>query len=225
MTRIALLLFPEITQLDLTGPYEVFCRMPDVKVDLVWKDRGPVRTEHGLHLQASQRFDEVSTVDVLCVPGGFGVNALLTDPETLSFVRRVAASARYVTSVCSGALILGAAGLLKGKRATTHWAATQYLADFGAIETKGRLVRDGTLITGGGVTAGIDLALQVAAELHGQDCAEAIQLMIEYNPAPPFDAGHPERARPELVNQIRSNLAEAQKRRQQQIKAALAATN
>jgi cyclohexyl-isocyanide hydratase len=151
---------------------------------------------------------------VLCVPGGFGVTPLLNDAPTVDFIRRLGAQARFVTSVCTGALLLGVAGLLQGRRAATHWASMEILAAFGAIPTDERVVHDGPVITGGGVTAGIDFALYLAAQLQGQDVAEAIQLGMEYNPAPPFDAGHPSRARPALVQQIRQRMAQAQATRQ-----------
>ena len=213
MTRIGLLLFPQMTLLDLTGPYEVFCRLPDTQVDLIWHTLDPVVTEHGLPLTPTATCNEVQHLDVLCVPGGYGVTPLLNDAPTIGFIQRVASDARYVTSVCTGALLLGAAGVLKGHRAATHWASMEMLSAFGATPTHERVVHDGRVITGGGVTAGIDLALHLAAELHGRDLAEAIQLGIEYNPAPPFDAGHPSRARPELVAMVRQRMEEAQKRR------------
>ncbi len=213
MTRIGLLLFPQLTQLDLTGPYEVFCRLPDTRVDLIWHTLDPVVTEHGLALSPTTTCAEVDHLDVLCVPGGYGVTPLLNDAPTIDFIRRIARDARYVTSVCTGALLLGAAGVLQGKRATTHWTSMPMLSAFGATPTDERVVHDGQLITGGGVTAGIDFALHLAAQLHGRDLAEAIQLGIEYNPAPPFDAGHPGRARPELVAMVQARMADAQARR------------
>lgn len=207
MTTIALLLFPNMTQLDLTGPYEVFSRCPGAQVHLVWKDKEPVGTEHGMKITPTTRFDELPHADVLCVPGGFGVDALLSDAETIAYVRRIAGSARFVTSVCTGALLLGAAGLLRGRKATTHWMALEMLAEFGALPTSGRVVVDGRLITGGGVTAGIDFSLQVVAMLFDRALAEAIQLSIEYNPAPPFEAGHPDVAPPEVVALLRARSA------------------
>lgn len=210
MTRIGLLLFPQLTQLDLTGPYEVFCRLPNTRVDLIWHTLEPVVTEHGLALTPTTTCAAVDHLDVLCVPGGFGVTPLLNDALTVDFIRRVGASARYVTSVCTGALLLGAAGLLKGRRAATHWTCMEMLKAFGAQPCHERVVQDGNLITGGGVTAGIDFALHLAAELHGREVAETIQLAIEYNPAPPFNAGHPSTARPELVAKLRERVAQAQ---------------
>ncbi|HEX5354830.1 MAG TPA: DJ-1/PfpI family protein [Aquabacterium sp.] len=213
MTHIGLLLFPQLTVLDLIGPYEVFCRLPDARVDLIWHSLDPVITEHGLPLTPTLRCDEVAKLDVLCVPGGYGVTPLLNDRPTIDFIRRAGAQASYVTSVCSGALLLGAAGLLQGRRATTHWMSLAMLRELGAVPTDARIVHDGKVITGGGVTAGIDFALYLAAQLRGQDVAESIQLAIEYNPDPPFDAGHPSRARTELVAQLRHRARDAQTRR------------
>jgi cyclohexyl-isocyanide hydratase len=200
--HVGLLLFPDITQLDMTGPYEVFTRLPGARVDVIWKSRDPVRSDHGLALVPTATFDEIDALDLVCVPGGPGVGPLLEDAATLAFLRRIAASARYVTSVCTGALVLGAAGLLQGRRATTHWMSLELLAPFGATPVAERVVRDGNVITGGGVTAGIDFALTVAAEVAGRDTAERIQLAIEYDPAPPFRAGSPACADPELVARV-----------------------
>jgi cyclohexyl-isocyanide hydratase len=192
--EIGMLLFPRLTQLDLTGPFEVFSRVPDAKVRLVAKTMEPVRADTGIGILPDVTMAECPPLDVVCVPGGPGVAPAMEDPEVLEFLRRQAAGARYVTSVCTGALVLGAAGLLRGKRATTHWASHDFLASLGAIPTQGRVVRDGNLFTGGGVTAGIDFALVVAAELASPDVAQMIQLHIEYAPAPPFDSGSPETA-------------------------------
>jgi cyclohexyl-isocyanide hydratase len=220
MTRIGLLLFPQMTQLDLTGPYEVFCRLPDTRVDLIWHTMAPVVTEHGLALAPTTTCAEVGQLDVLCVPGGYGVTPLLNDAPTIDFIRRMATGAGYMTSVCTGALLLGAAGVLQGRRATTHWTSIDMLAAFGAQAVSERVVHDGPVITGGGVTAGIDFALYLAAQLHGQDTAEALQLGLEYNPAPPFDAGHPSRARTPLVAMVRHHMQAAQARRWQAIEQA-----
>jgi cyclohexyl-isocyanide hydratase len=192
--RIGLLVFPRVQQLDLTGPYEVFASLPEAEMHLPAVSLAPVVSATGLVLTPTVTLAECPQLDVLCVPGGVGVNALLRDEAVLGFVRRQAAGARFVTSVCTGALVLGAAGLLRGKRATTHWAAHDLLAGFGAIPVRARVVRDGGLVTGGGVTAGIDFALTVVAELAGQAAAEAIALQLEYAPAPPFDGGSPDRA-------------------------------
>ena len=208
-----LLLFPDITQLDMTGPYEVFTRLPGARVDVIWKSRDPVRSDHGLALVPTATFEEIDALDLVCVPGGPGVGPLLEDAATLAFLRRIAARARYVTSVCTGALVLGAAGLLQGRRATTHWMSLELLAPFGATPVAERVVRDGNVITGGGVTAGIDFALTVAAEVAGRDAAERIQLAIEYDPAPPFRAGSPACADPELVARVRAAAGTRQRER------------
>ncbi|HEY8290477.1 MAG TPA: DJ-1/PfpI family protein, partial [Acetobacteraceae bacterium] len=165
--RIGLLLFPRMTQLDLTGPFEVFAKMPGAETLLLWKTLEPVEAESGLRMLPHATFADCPQLDVLCVPGGPGVNDLMEDETTLAFLRRQAAGARFLSSVCTGSLVLGAAGLLRGKRATSHWSARDLLAAFGAIPTSGRVVRDGTLLTGGGVTAGIDFALTMVAELAG----------------------------------------------------------
>ena len=197
--RIGFLLFPEITQLDMTGPHEVFTKFPGAEVHLVWKSLEPVRANGGMQILPTTTLAACPQLDLVCVPGGGGMNALLNDAETLDFLRRQAAGARYVTSVCSGALVLGAAGLLKGKRAATHWMSRDMLRAFGATPVAERVVIDGNVITGGGVTAGIDFALTVAAEAFGADLAKMIQLGIEYDPQPPFGAGSPEGAGAAIV--------------------------
>src|SRR2546421_3968946 len=212
--HIGLLIFPDITQLDLTGPYEVFIKFPDARVHLVWKTREPVTATGGMRIVPDMTFTECPQLDLICVPGGAGMNALLNDAETLDFIRRQANGARYVTSVCTGALVLGAAGLLKGKRAATHWMSREMLGAFGATPVAERVVVDGNVITGGGVTAGIDFALKVAAQAFGPELAQAIHLGIEYNPHPPFDSGSPERAAPALVRQVRASAAQRQAERQ-----------
>ncbi len=205
--QIGILVFPRVQQLDLTGPYEVFASMPAANVHLVWKDRSAITSATGLVLAPTMTFGECPTLDVLCIPGGGGVNALLEDAEVLDFVRAQGARARYVTSVCTGSLVLGAAGLLRGRRATTHWLSHDFLEKFGAIPVHGRVVRDGNLITAGGVTAGIDFGLAVVAELAGQAEAEAIQLALEYAPQPPFRAGTPDDAPPAVLAAVRKQMA------------------
>jgi cyclohexyl-isocyanide hydratase len=212
--HIGLLLFPDITQLDMTGPYEVFIKFPDAKVHLVWKTKAPVTAGGGMQIMPTMTFAECPQLDLICVPGGAGMNALLNDAATLDFIRAQAKSARYVTSVCTGALVLGAAGLLKGKRAATHWMSRAMLGAFGATPVAERVVVDGNVITGGGVTAGIDFALRVAAEAFGPELAQAIQLGIEYDPHPPFDSGSPENADPALVAKVRAGAAQRQSERQ-----------
>jgi cyclohexyl-isocyanide hydratase len=216
--HVGLLLFPNITQLDMTGPYEVFTRMPGSKVDVLWKSRDPVASDQGLCLVPTATFDDIQALDLVCVPGGPGVAPLMEDPDTLNFLRRIAPDARYVTSVCTGALVLGAAGLLKGKRATTHWMSHNLLAPFGAEPVEERVVRDGKVITGGGVTAGIDFALTVVAEVAGEEAAKRVQLAIEYDPAPPFRSGSPAVADPALVQSARNASAARQKEREDLVK-------
>lgn len=211
--RIGLLLFPDITQLDMTGPYEVFTKFPNTTVDLVWKTLDPVMASGGMKILPTTTFASCPQLDLICVPGGAGMNPLLNDEETLAFLRKQAKDARYVTSVCTGALVLGAAGLLKGRRAATHWMSRDMLSRFGAIPIAERVVSDGNVITGGGVTAGIDFALTVASEIFGPDAAKAIQLGIEYDPKPPFNAGSPEGAGAEIVTKAQSQAAKRQAER------------
>ena len=199
-TRIGFLLFPRLTQLDLTGPYEVFARLPDVQVMLIGE--GEARSDTGLRLRADLSPSEAPQLDVVCVPGGPGVNAVMEDGAALAFLRRQAERASWVTSVCTGALVLGAAGLLRGYRATTHWMSLDLLAAFGATAVRERVVIDRNRATGGGVTAGIDFGLRLAAELRGERVARAIQLGMEYDPAPPYDAGSPRTADRELVESV-----------------------
>ncbi|EEA02667.1 ThiJ/PfpI domain protein [Burkholderia sp. H160] len=206
--KIGFLVFPKVQQLDLTGPHDVLASLPGATMHLVWKTLEPVVSSNGLVLTPNTTYESCPPLDVICVPGGSGVTDLLQDAQTIDFVRRQAASARYVTSVCTGALLLGAAGLLRGRRATTHWAFHSLLEPLGAIPTHARVVRDGNLITGGGVTAGIDFGLTVAAELAGVEEAQAIQLELEYAPAPPFSAGDPELAPQAVVELVRQRSAE-----------------
>ena len=220
--QIGLLLFPDLTQLDLTGPYEVFTKFPDTDVHLVWKTLDPVAAAGGMRLMPSATFAGCPRLDLVCVPGGAGTNALLDDPDTLDFLRLQAAGARYVTSVCTGSLVLGAAGLLDGRRATSHWMSLAMLGAFGCEPVSERVVVDGSLITGGGVTAGIDFALTVAGELFGEDAARKIQLAIEYDPRPPFDSGAPARADASLVAAVRKASAARQSEREEAVQRAAA---
>lgn len=205
--RFGILVFPNVQQLDLTGPYEVFASARDTEVHLVWKDREPLLASTRLSLTPTATFADCPALDVLCVPGGGGVNALLQDEAVLEFIRARAADARYVTSVCTGSLVLGAAGLLQGKRATTHWNAHDFLGRFGAIPTEGRIVQDGNLITAGGVTSGIDFGLALIAELMGRAEAETVQLSLEYAPQPPFRSGTPQEAPEAILAAARQRLA------------------
>jgi cyclohexyl-isocyanide hydratase len=191
----------------LTGPYEVFASAKGAQVYLIWKDTAPLKAATGLTLVPTTTFADCPPLDVLCVPGGSGVNPLLHDETVLAFLRERAGQVRYLTSVCTGALVLGMAGLLKGKRATSHWNAHDLLARFGAIPTEGRVVRDGNLITAGGVTSGIDFGLTVIAELLGEEEAQTIQLALEYAPQPPFRAGTPQEAPEAILTAARQRLA------------------
>lgn len=198
-------LYPGVTQLDFTGPHQVFSRLPDAKV-LAASLGGQDIEADGLMFASLGDLTKVERCDLICVPGGFGAMEAMLDEAFLKEVRRLAAGARYVTSVCTGSLILAAAGLLAGKRAATHWAWRDLLQPFGVTVDEARVVRDGDTFTGGGVTAGIDLALAVAAEIAGEAYAQGIQLGIEYAPAPPFDAGRPETAPPEVVERVRRRM-------------------
>lgn len=199
---IGMVLFDDLTQLDLTGPYEVLARMPNTRVHLVAQRPEAVRSEGGLRIVPDLTFDDAPPFDVLCVPGGWGVNQQLENEAMLAFLARQGAQARYVTSVCSGALLLGAAGLLRGYRATTHWMSLEMLTLFGAEAVRERVVRDRNRITGAGVTAGIDFGLVLARELFGLAAAETIQLALEYQPAPPFDSGSPDHATPAVRDAV-----------------------
>ncbi len=219
---VGLLAFPDLTQLDLTGPYEVFARAPGMRAVVVGTRPGPIRSEWGLTLGTDCTLDDAPPLDVLFIPGGIGVNALLADDPVLDFVADRGARAAWVTSVCTGALVLGAAGLLRGYRATTHWLSLDLLADLGATPVEARVVHDRNRITGGGVTAGIDFALSLVAELHGREVAERIQLTIEYDPAPPFRSGSPRQAAGPLVAALRAERARVQEERKRRLQEALA---
>jgi cyclohexyl-isocyanide hydratase len=222
--RIGLLAFPAMTQLDLTGPLQVFANLPGAEVRVIWKTLGPLQTHGGLRLVPDTTLSDCPQLDVICVPGGLGVMDLMDDQEVLSFLRMQTEKATFVGSICTGSLVLGAAGLLRGKKATTHWAWLDLLEPFGAIPTKGRVVRDGNVFTGGGVTAGIDFALTMVAELAGRDVAEAIQLGIEYAPAPPFNAGSPDTARPEIVAGVRARMTATRVEREARVAKVAAAS-
>lgn len=196
------LVFPRQDQIDFTGPFEVLSRIPDCTVHVISKDGGPIRDVKGLILTADMKIADAPPLDLLLVSGGSGQQALMADEEILSFIRKQAESERYVFSVCTGALLCGAAGILRGRRATTHWAAWDLLHYYGAIPVKSRVVVDRKFISTAGVTAGMDGALTVAAMLRGRRVAEEIQLDIEYDPDPPFDSGSPETAPSDVVEAL-----------------------
>src|SRR5260370_17072561 len=206
-TQIGMLLYPDVTHVDATGPAQVLCRVPGAKLHMIWKTRDPVPTDAGFSIVPTTTCAECPRLDVICVPGGGGQVALMTDPETLDFLRRQAAGARYVTSVGTGRLVRGAAGLLKGYKSACHWAWRDMLKNFGAIPVAERVVRDRNRISGGGVTAGIDFGLTVAAELAGEEVAKSIQLVLEYDPQPPFDSGSPQKAAADRVKRLRARPA------------------
>jgi cyclohexyl-isocyanide hydratase len=220
--HIGFLLFPRVTQLDLTGPAQILGRIPGVDVHLVWKTREPVMTDVGFSINPTTTFAECPQLDVLCVPGGFGIGQLFGDEDTLSFLRRQGEQAGYVTSVCNGALVLGAAGLLDGYRSACHWMWRHHLPRFGAIPVAARVVRDRNRVSGGGVTAGIDFGLALAAELAGEEVAKMLQLAFEYDPQPPFDCGSPESAGEELVARVRGVQAGRLKQVEEEMDKALA---
>jgi cyclohexyl-isocyanide hydratase len=221
--KIGFLTFPQVTQLDLTGPYEVLSMIPGAQMHLVWKSLDPVVASGGLILTPTTKFSDCPDLDLVCVPGGTGMNALLTDRETLDFLRKQAGVARFMTSVCTGALVLGAAGLLQGRKAATHWMSMEFLEAFGAIPVDQRVVVDGNIITGGGVTAGIDFGLSVVAQVAGEEVARHIQLGIEYDPMPPFKGGHPRSSDPALVASVRQRASVRQDERKAQVEQAAAA--
>jgi len=199
-------LYDRVTQLDFTGPDEVFWRLPGAQCVMASARGGEIHADGGLTIANVQRLADIPHADLICVPGGFGVIEAIGDADFVREVRRLAQGARYVTSVCTGSLVLGAAGLLRGKRAACHWAWRDLLPTFGATVDTGRVVSDGNLITGGGVTAGIDMALTVMADIAGAEFAQSVQLGIEYAPAPPFDCGRPERAAPQVLEAVTARL-------------------
>jgi len=220
--QIGLVIFPKVTQLDFTGPLQVFSSVANAKVHLIWKRIEPVASDSVLTLTPTITFADCPQLDVICVPGGAGTDDMVNDAEMLDFLRKQAVAAQYVTSVCTGSLVLGAAGLLKGYRATTHWSAIDHLAPFGAVPTRTRVCVDRNRITGGGVTAGIDFALTLVSIMVDRPTAEAIQLRLEYNPAPPFNSGSPDTAPPEVLARIRERIAPFAKRRGEAVQRAAA---
>lgn len=207
---IGMLIFEDMTHLDFAGPWEVFSRLPGVEVRVISRSLQPVTAKGGLKTVPDTTIDNAPQLDLLFVPGGQGIAILMEDRTVLEFLRRQAQQAKYVTSVCTGALILGAAGLLKGYRATTHWNSVELLPIFGATAVSDRVVIDRNRITGGGVTAGIDFALTIAGEVFGAKTAKTIQLEMEYNPAPPFACGHPSVADPAILEELRRKRAPSQ---------------
>jgi transcriptional regulator GlxA family with amidase domain len=202
--RIAILIFDKLTALDAVGPYEVLSRLPGAELSFVAKEPGPKRTDTGaLSLVADLALSEIPSPDVVLVPGGEGNRPLMKDDEVLDWLRTAHETTTWTTSVCTGALVLGAAGILNGLRATTHWVYRDSLREFGAEPVAARFVEDGKVITAAGVAAGIDMALHLAARDVGDEFAQAVQLGIEYDPDPPFDTGSPEKAPPELVEAVR----------------------
>lgn len=204
--QIGLILFPKLTQLDLTGPAEVFYRMPGAKVQLLWKTIEPVSSDRGMAILPTMRFADCHALDLICVPGGAGQIDLMDDEETLDFLRRIAPTCQLVTSVCTGSLVLAAAGLLEGYKATSHWSSIDQLSLLGAIPVAERVVRDRDRVTGAGVTSGIDFALTVVADLLGDETAREIQLQMEYDPEPPFQSGSHRSASPALVQAMREKI-------------------
>ena len=212
---IGMLIFPRLTQLDMTGPYEVLARLPNTKVHLVAHTLDPVTTDRGMMIVPDITYAQCPQLDLVMVPGGPGQQDLMEDAVVIEFLQRQARAAKYVTSVCTGSLVLGAAGLLKGKRATCHWAAMDHLKPLGAMPVNERVVIDGNIITGAGVASGIDFALAVAAILEGEEVARSIQLQIEYDPAPPFNSGSPKTASPATIQALRGRLAALNEQRRE----------
>ena len=210
---IGMLIFPKMTQLDFTGPFEALARLPNAQVHVIWKTKDPVTSDTGLTFVPTTTLADCPPLDVICIPGGPGQIELMDDPEIIAFVRTMGGKAKYVTSVCTGALVLGAAGLLDGYEAATHWMSADQLPLFGAKPVAKRIVVDRNRITGGGVTAGIDFGLYLASELGGEDAARRIQLFLEYDPAPPFDSGSPRTATAEVVQGVRERSAAMLERR------------
>lgn len=215
--RIVFILYPDLTQLDFTGPYEVLARMPNAEIIVASKDGGTLVSELGLAFTNLRALADIERADMIMLPGGPGQTEAMQDPEFMAEVKRLGDGADYVAAVCTGSLILAAAGLLSGKRAGSHWAYRELLSMFGAAPDDARVVRDGNAITGGGVTAGIDIALSIVADLRGPDIAKMIQLAIEYAPAPPFNSGRPETADERTVAAVRELFAGFAARRRKAI--------
>lgn len=200
-------IYPDLTHLDFTGPHQVLCRLPGAETIIASREGGEIVAEGGLVIGRTRKLSEIERCDLICVPGGMTATSVALDDAFVSEVRRLALGARYITSVCTGSLILGAAGLLQGKRAACHWAWRDLLTEFGAIPDEGRVVRDGIVFTGGGVTAGIDFAFTMMAEIAGEAYAKALTLGLEYAPAPPFSGGRPELAEPDTLARVSANMS------------------
>lgn len=200
-------IYPDLTHLDFTGPHQVLCRLPGAETIIASREGGEIVAEGGLVIGRTRKLSEIERCDLICVPGGMTATSVALDDAFVSEVRRLALGARYITSVCTGSLILGAAGLLQGKRAACHWAWRDLLTEFGAIPDEGRVVRDGNVFTGGGVTAGIDFAFTMMAEIAGEAYAKALTLGLEYAPAPPFSGGRPELAEPDTLARVSANMS------------------
>jgi transcriptional regulator GlxA family with amidase domain len=205
--QIAILLFDDVTALDAVGPYEVLSRIPEATVTWVASTPGLKKAKGGLSLMADHHLDDVARPQIILVPGGSGVDKVMKDPSVIQWIRTAHETSLYTTAVCTGTLVLGAAGLLKGLKATTHWNYRERLAEFGAEAINKRVVREGRIVTAAGVSAGIDMALGLVQWIAGDRTAQAIQLGIEYNPSPPFDAGSPEKAPPEIVEMVKRAYA------------------
>ena len=207
--QIGFLIYPGVTQLDVVGASEVLSYLPNANAQMIWKRQEPVTTDAGFIMLPNASFDDCPDLDIICVPGGMGQPSVMSDKDVLAFIRRQGEQAHYVTSVCTGSLLLGAAGLLKGYHAACHWAFLDKLRAFGAIPLRRRVVMDRNRVSGGGVTSGIDFGLALAAVIAGETVAKAIQLTIEYDPAPPFQSGNPDKAEPEILAKVCADMSAA----------------
>ena len=213
-------IYPNLTQLDFTGPHQVLCRLPGATTIVASRDGGEIEAEGGLVIGRTQKLADIDRCDLICVPGGMAATETALDETFVSEVRRLALSAKYITSVCTGSLILGAAGLLQGKRAACHWAWRGLLTEFGAIPDDARVVRDGNIFTGGGVTAGIDFAFTMMTEIAGEGYAKALTLGLEHAPAPPYACGRPELADHDTLSRVAGNMDKVMAQRMAEAKEA-----
>lgn len=217
--RVVIPIFDNVTQLDFTGPAQMFAKVPNLDLCIAAKDSKAVQTDSGFAVEAPYTFADCPAADLVCVPGGGGVMDAIRDPYFLSFVERQCAQARYITSVCTGMFALGAIGLVKDRKVTTHWGYTDVIADCGGVFTEGRVVVDGNLITAGGVTSGVDFSLTVIAEVFGEQTAQLIQLAMQYDPQPPFQGGHPSKALPETLTAANAIYAERARKMREALQA------